>query len=104
MVGDCTRQGVRYLADGITRACWGHLKRSQRGRPVSVALKYPQGGRMPKRARSERLKDAALEYADANANAADDKAEYQRAWENLMDAAHEFVLHRRRGARTARVS
>jgi hypothetical protein len=79
------------------------VKRERRGKEfgeLTAPLNPPQGGRMPKRARSERLKDAALDYADANAEG--DRAEYQRAWENLMDAAHEFVLHRRRGARAAR--
>lgn len=100
MVGECTRPGVRYLADGITRACWGHLKREKRGRPVATALKAPQGGhRKLRRTRSQRLAQAAIRYADA-----DGDDEIDRAWENLMDAAHEFVLHRRRGARAARAA
>lgn len=100
-VGECTRPGVRYLKDGVTRACWGHLKREKRGKPVSVQLKDPQGGRRPRRAPSKRLAAAALRYSDADP--ADDD-EFQRSWENLMDAAHEFVLHARRGAREVRAA
>lgn len=100
-VGECTRPGVRYLADGITRACWGHKKREQRKLIVSTTLRDPQGGRVKPRAAAQRLAGAAIRYAESDPM---DDSEFQRAWENLMDAAHEFVLHRRRGARAVRVA
>jgi hypothetical protein len=96
-VGDCTRPGVRYLADGITRACWAHVKREHRGRPLYVAVKPPQGGRTPRRPRAARLAAAALRYANS-----DGQEDFELAWENLVDAAREFVLHKKRGARVAR--
>jgi hypothetical protein len=64
-----------------------------------MSLQAPQGGRVPRRAPSKRLAAAAIRYAESDPM---DDLEFQRAWENLMDAAHEFVLRRRRGAREVR--
>ena len=96
-VGECTRPGVRYLRDGITRACWGHVKRERREQPLDTPLKPAQGGRVPRRPRAARLAAAAIRYAHAEGD-----LEFDLAWENLVDAAREFVLHRKRGARAAR--
>jgi hypothetical protein len=78
--GECTRRAV---SGGL---CAGHRKRKQRLQSMGT-LRPAQGGVLGAKDQHVRLKDCALDFA----NAIED-ADYEREWENLVDAAEWVAL------------
>jgi hypothetical protein len=78
--GDCPKPAYK---DGL---CSGHYTRRRRGQPLTP-LAPRQGWGVGAKDPHDRLKDAAIAYSDAV-----DQADYDKQWENLVDAAEWVAL------------
>jgi hypothetical protein len=81
-VTDCGRPAV---SGGL---CHGHVKRRQRGQPLTP-LGTAQGGVLGAKDPRDRLKDACFAYGEALEQESADTA---KPWENLIDAAEWVAL------------
>lgn len=89
----CSVDGCRNEAAGGRRYCWGHLKRKQRGKPLSELAEATGGIRRIKKQRrrtpEEKLLEAAIEYAETPDSRFPD--EYNRRKQILIRAAIAFA-------------